>query len=333
MQIQVDTFGMVVSCHNSMFAVGGQQLKTTHLPVRKVSSIRIGPGVRITSDAILLALEHSIPVLFVARSGIPKGHIWHGKFGSIVTIRKKQLRFAESLSGMHWVKQCIVRKMQNQQAFAYALAYQNQHSHRETMLKHIQTAERTKQQFERFDLDQINLQEVARTKASWRGWEGTVSRYYFQVLALAVPPSYHFTHRSGRFAKDRFNCLLNYCYGILYGQVELALIKAGIDPAIGVFHVDQYNKPTLVFDLIEPFRIWAETVAIRLCHAQLLNSQAFEQHEKGLWLSNKGKPYVIEYFFEYFKAPAARKGKQFSREALLDFECQQFAKKLLQWNE
>lgn len=331
MQLQIDTYGVVISCQNKMFAIKGANIDDARIPVREVSSIRIGPGVRLTSDVVLLALKHDIPLLFVNRAGMPKGQIWQGKFGSITTVRRKQLHFSEQLQGMQWVQQVILRKIQNQQGFIYTLAYSQNEQLRDKILTIIPPIERVKIKLKQIDWKQITEQELRSLKATWRGWEGTASRCYFQVLALIVPENYRFSKRSGQHAKDRFNCLLNYCYGILYGQVELALIKAGLDPSIGVFHADQYNKPTLVFDMIEAYRIWAETVAIQLCQAHVLGASAFEQHTKGLWLSSKGKPKVIDHFFRYFHAPDLRKGAQFTRASIVDFECQKLVKNITEW--
>ncbi len=62
--------------------------------------------------------------------------------------------------------------------------------------------------------------------------------------------------------KDPFNACLNYCYGILYSLVEKACILSGLDPYVGFLHTDNYNKKSLVFDLIELFRIYGEQTAI-----------------------------------------------------------------------
>lgn len=60
------------------------------------------------------------------------------------------------------------------------------------------------------------------------------------------------------------NALLNYGYGILYGSIQVELIKAGIDPYIGVLHRDNYNKPVLVYDIIELYRTWIDEVVFSL---------------------------------------------------------------------
>ena len=54
---------------------------------------------------------------------------------------------------------------------------------------------------------------------------------------------------------DVANALLNYGYGLLYGKVESGLIKAGIDPYICVLHRDEYNRPVLVYNIIESLEL------------------------------------------------------------------------------
>lgn len=41
---------------------------------------------------------------------------------------------------------------------------------------------------------------------------------------------------------------------MLYSVVEAGLFTAGLDPYLGILHADAHKKPTLSFDLIEPFR-------------------------------------------------------------------------------
>jgi CRISPR-associated protein Cas1 len=74
------------------------------------------------------------------------------------------------------------------------------------------------------------------------------------VLGPLIPESYAWSGRSGRHATDTTNILLNYGYGILYGEVQNALVIAGLEPYAGLIHTDRPGKPSLTCDLIEEFR-------------------------------------------------------------------------------
>ena len=87
-----------------------------------------------------------------------------------------------------------------------------------------------------------------------RGVEGRASRVYFAALSLVIPPDLYRGRRSQHPAEDVFNAYLNYCYGILYNEVEKACILAGLDPYIGFLHAERYGKRSFVYDVIEQFR-------------------------------------------------------------------------------
>ena len=132
----------------------------------------------------------------------------------------------------------------------------------------------------------------------FRGQEGTASRLYFQELGRLLDPALGFRGRTGRPAFDPFNALLNYLYGMLYTSVHLALLKSGLDPYMAVLHADQYGgKPTMAYDFIEPYRPWADQVALELAFSGVAASPDFfrtDPDDRGLWLDSKGKSAVID---------------------------------------
>jgi len=84
------------------------------------------------------------------------------------------------------------------------------------------------------------------------GIEGSLSASYWSGvrLVLEVP----FEKRITLGARDIVNTSLNYAYAILYGEVQRALIQAGLSLNISFLHTLEGNKPTLTFDMIEEFR-------------------------------------------------------------------------------
>ncbi len=61
------------------------------------------------------------------------------------------------------------------------------------------------------------------------------------------------SHRN-RHATHPVNAMLNYAYGILEHRVRSQVVAAGLDPTIGFLHGAYRNKPTLIYDLMEPLR-------------------------------------------------------------------------------
>src|SRR5213595_113202 len=50
------------------------------------------------------------------------------------------------------------------------------------------------------------------------------------------------------------NAILNYLYSILESEARLAAAALGLDPGLGVLHVDTRTRDSLAWDLMEPVR-------------------------------------------------------------------------------
>ena len=79
--------------------------------------------------------------------------------------------------------------------------------------------------------------------------EGRAAQRYWSSIKDIIPAELAWPGRQTRGAKDLFNSLLNYGYGVLYAQVEQAILLAGLDPYAGFLHADRPGKPSLVLDL------------------------------------------------------------------------------------
>ena len=66
---------------------------------------------------------------------------------------------------------------------------------------------------------------------------------------------------------------------------------------LGFLHMDNYNKPSLVFDLIEPFRILAERATVLLFTGRRVRSEFFESVPGGVALSKEGS--CVRAFLPY----------------------------------
>jgi CRISPR/Cas system-associated endonuclease Cas1 len=63
-----------------------------------------------------------------------------------------------------------------------------------------------------------------------------------------------FTHWIARLATNPPNAVLNYCYALLEIESRLALTAVGLDPGIGMLHVDTPNRHSLACDIMEAIR-------------------------------------------------------------------------------
>lgn len=94
----------------------------------------------------------------------------------------------------------------------------------------------------------------SNVRGALMGLEGNCSRVYWEALSQIIPPAFGFPGRSGRYAQDPINAMLNYGYAMLEGEVWHAVHYAGLDPYGGFLHVDRPGKASMVLDLMEEFR-------------------------------------------------------------------------------
>ena len=125
------------------------------------------------------------------------------------------------------------------------------------------------------------------------GLEGVAGRVYYDCLAKLMPSEYPFSGRSRQPAADAFNAMLNYSYGVLYSLVERSCILAGLDPYIGLLHTDNYNKRSLVFDMIEPFRIIGERATVLFFTGRRVKAEFFRSVPGGIELAPEGRAALI----------------------------------------
>ena len=319
MELVLNTFGTSLNRDNEGFVVTHKDGRQ-RIPVAGIKSIQISRGAQITSDAVMLAIEHEIEVLFTDKSGMPIGRIWSPRYGSVSTIRKGQLNFTFSNDALQWIKEIIRRKIENQQALLLMMRTDNVAICRKRE-KNIARLEdyRTK-------IASLNGEIVSDVAAQLRGWEGVASKIYFETLNDLIPEEYRFEMRTQHPAMDVVNAFLNYGYGVLYGKIEGALIKAGIDPYIGILHRDDYNRPVLVYDVIELYRIWVDYVVYSLVVQQVVTDEYYSVREDGsYWLESLGRRVLIQSLNDYLDEIITVKGVNRSRLTQIQIYAQDLA--------
>lgn len=109
--------------------------------------------------------------------------------------------------------------------------------------------------------------EAGFDPAVWSRREGAVARFYFHRL---------FGDRFRRHASDDTNGALNYGYSILVSAVARAVVSHGYSTALGLHHCSGDNAFNLAYDIVEPFRPFADEI-VYAHRGQALNSAYREE--------------------------------------------------------
>ena len=321
MQLVINTPGTFVTQKDECFRLK-QKEKIFDISPLKVESIVISNQAMLSTQAIVLALEHNIDIIFLDKFGDPLGRVWFSKMGSTALIRRKQLEAAEMPHGLELVFQMIRQKMENQAHFLKKLmhARPGKESRFDSAITTIEQS---------LSSLTFSAEDIEGVRNRIMGLEGTAGRAYFQCISNILPEKYQFSGRSRRPAKDPFNAVLNYCYGILYSLVEKACILSGLDPYVGFLHTDNYNKKSLVFDFIEPFRIYGEQTVVYLFTGKKIKDEYYDSKDNAVSLNQKGKPVVVEAMNKHLDETVRYRRKNVKRRHILQHEAHGLANILL----
>lgn len=321
MQLVINTFGSYLRKNGDCFIVKNDD-RVFEVSARKVDSIMITTSAYLSTDALKMATENNIDVIFLDEYGSPYGRVWHSKLGSTVLIRRKQLEISSTKDGFELAKGWVLRKIENQINFIERLKKPR------------------KEKSEKLDESLNGLEALMEKIASLSGTvdekrgslmalEGSAGKIYFDTLSFIMPDRFQFDGRSRNPAKDEFNAMLNYGYGVLYSLVEKACIIAGLDPYIGFLHTDNYNKKSLVFDLIEMFRIFAEETVTFLFTGRKVKVEQFDALKGGFTLNKDGKGVLIEALNKTFDEMVRYRGRNIKKRNTIQFECHAIANNLI----
>jgi CRISPR-associated protein Cas1 len=333
MELMIQSAGAYLYVRDGLFTVRVRdndyqpenEQKIKQIAPGKVVTIVLGPDVALSTAAVNLALQHNIDIVFGDYDGHPVGRVWHSKLGSTTRIRKLQLEASLNATGLTWVKSWLVKKIHNQREFVQDLK-----RHREGMKDYLDDKV-SRLDALAFSIESLEAPTVANVAETMRGLEGTAGRLFFETLSKCVPPEHRFEGRSSRPANDLFNAFLNYCYGILYRKVEKALMIAGIDPYVGFLHRDDYNQVSMVYDFIEPYRIYADEAVFRLFSAKKVNKSHVDPLANGVALNQDGRTLAAQHFLLFLdEKQIAHKGRNQVRDRIIQLDAHAFAQALLQ---
>ena len=296
--------------------------------MKKVDGIMITTAAYITTDAIKLAMDHNIDIIFLDEFGDPFGRVWHSKLGSTTLIRRRQLEIADTLEGVNLALEWVRKKLDNQIDLLTRLreSRSNKSAEITAYIDKLRNCRNSLYSLIPKDASHIGIEDV---RGSIMGIEGSGGRIYFEAVSFIMPDRYKFEGRSRNPAKDEFNALLNYTYGILYSKVEKACIIAGLDPYVGIIHTDHYNKKSLVFDIIENYRIWADETIIKIFAGRDVKQEHFDKLENGFTLNKDGKAVLISAFNTFLDESVRYSGRNIKRGDIIQFECHKIANGLI----
>lgn len=222
------------------------------IPLLNLKTIIIlGDGVVFSSNVIAACAEYHILINFLGHDGKPYAIIhqpeWFDSSNGLA-----QLKSYSNGKCFYLIRKIVRAKISNQVNLIkyYGKYYKTRIPAFEPgMVKACESM--IKYADEMLSLEEEELDDF-RMKAF--AMEGLAASNYWETMAIIINTKTTFEKRERQGATDLVNCMLNYGYGILYGRITEALVRARLNPNLSYLHKPENNRPSLVFDFIEEFR-------------------------------------------------------------------------------
>lgn len=331
MDLIVEGPGSFIGKHQGRLRVTRQGAVLTEAPLIHLEHVLVvDGGVSISSDAVRVCAEQGIPIHFLDGVGHVHAGLYAAGLTATVISRRAQLAAYDTPVGLGLALAYVRGKIENQaNTLRYVGKYRKEAQPEVFEELSLTVAELRDHLVELERLTGSGGATVDELRERTLSVEGRASQRYWRVVGLLIPERLGWPGRETRGAQDPFNSALNYGYGILYAQVERALILAGLDPYGGFLHTDRPGKPSLVLDAIEEFR---QVIVDRAMIALVDKGAALEQEEDGR-LTERARRRIAEKVLERLEATDQYEGKRHGLRVILQSQARHAAMFLRQERE
>jgi CRISPR-associated protein Cas1 len=307
MDLLIDTFGTKIGSSGERIVLTFPNIKEKkEYPVRRVSKIVILRPASLTTNAVQLALEHDVDIVYLGAFGKPIGRIFSSEPKGLASLRKAQLEISNNLEKSYDLARSFVKgKCGNQIDHLKSLNSRHKGKFSQELLQSQKTLE---------SVDRISVD--TKSKERLLGSEGYIADRYWSCLRKLCKFPGRITQ-----GRDKYNSALNYGYGILYNEVERACLYVGLDPYLGLYHSERYGKPALVLDLVEEFRVpIVDSALFPLFISKEINKRKyFEKVGRGQYqLSPEGKALVVKVVMRNLHSTVLWDGKRYSMKQIIE---------------
>ena len=316
----VDRHGVFLGKHSERLRVSRNGQVLEEVPLLDLEQVLVlGNGVALSSDAVRACTERGIPIAFLSPRGRVYARVVSPEMGGTVRTRREQVLAYLDRRGLHLARCFAVGKMRNQ---ANLLKYMGKYrkERRQEAFRVVREAVEAIEALAR-EVQALEGASVEEVRPYLLSLEGRAGEWYWDAVKALLPPEVGFPGRETRGARDPVNRALNYGYGILYSQVEQAVLLAGLDPYAGFVHTDRSGRPSLVLDLMEEFR---QAVVDRAVFA-LLNLRVPLETEEDRSFTPATRRLLAERVLERLESPVPYEGRRCRLRTVLQSQARHLA--------
>jgi len=280
-----DGIHLVAQVNGAKVGVRGMSVRVTdkdgavlkELPIANLESLALLGSVQISTQAVQVLADNSIPVAYLSSAGRLLAIIEPHDSVSAEVRRQQVRRFDNPEDALQLTRALVAAKISNQRT----LLLRNHASLPASVP--VDLAREAEQSARASSIDSV------------RGHEGQAAAIYFAHYAGMIrkpelAQQFDANGRQRRPPPDPINSCLSMSYTMLTHECVAALRLASLEPSIGAFHASRPGRPALALDLMEPFRpLIADSVAIATFNRGELTEGHFVRTASGCLFSDAGR--------------------------------------------
>lgn len=244
------------------------------VPAARLHQVLAFGAATLTSGAVALCLERSIPVALLSGRGRYFGVIDPLRIDNLEVQRAQFRAFEDQARRLRIAAGFVTGKIANSLTM---LRRWNRH----------RALPDAAEIFDRLRLARANASE-ATSVSQLRGIEGAAAATYWRALGRLIPEQWRFDGRRRNPPCDPVNSMLSYGYTVLYYNVLTLLVGRGLHPQLGFLHAARSGYHPLAYDVMEEFRA---PIVDALVFDLVLNRKV--RLEEFTWPEGPGEPCLM----------------------------------------
>jgi len=235
-QLVIEGFGNYVGSTSTDYIIRKDGSRK-EVPLSNIRELVIPTGNTISTKALAWASIYNSKVLITSQAGRPLGVLVPIGYDNKAHIRIEQYRAYDNDRGATIAKVLIESKLQ---AYGSLL---RKHGSKLNLDEYLGRVRR----LPKFDDNDKLRRELLAI-------EGFTSNLYKIQLVRLLPKTLRYEFHESYKSLYPMNNVFNLAYEVLNWQLWSACLNAGLDPFVGFMHTIRHGRPSLICDLIEPYR-------------------------------------------------------------------------------
>lgn len=319
--LSISTSGMQLGKSGNFFVLKNQGKTESEIPIATLKHIGVmARKSSISTDVLFACAENNISFELIGFDGKPRA-ILSVPNNPAWKVSDSQIQSLTNDKAVTIAKQLMISKIHNQMALLKYFGKYKAKNDPHFAKKLVTELQRMENYCEKIKMEQAAESQKTLSE-KLMGYEGMAASSYWAVVKLILPKEAGFDKRTRKGARDIFNCCLNYGYGILYSRVWTEVMRAELNPSISFVHLEQRGKPTLVYDVIEPFR---QPIVDRTIISLFTKRQIDFYSATGGELSEDTRRLIVSNLLERLNLPFIHRRTETTLENEIAIDCKQMA--------